>query len=214
MVAAMIHARILLCALLALLCAPAYGAGDGHPVYTPEQCEFAASLPGPPHRERRCPDDDAKSPKCHEVVSFTKVFDLSATLTFRLTCNPLEAGMYERYDTAVMKATLEGMVASTSDIKDHQITLSEQDNARVASLVGAGELGLTPTMYVAQLWIGRKSIFTVEAQLIGEEHKNADEAFRDILSSIHHIETKAKAEEKKSPAEKPKPEPAPQPEQP
>lgn len=195
--------RALLLFLLILLqpAMQAYAAADGFKAYDRKDCEFTATLPVPPYKERRCPDEDAKSPQCYDIVTYTKVYELKTTVSVRLTCNPADGNMYERYNTAVMKATLEGMVSRNRDVKDYRISLREQGGAKVANLVGSGEMGLTPTLYVAQIWIGRESVFTVEAQLIGEELPVADAAFRDILTSIRQAE---------SSPEKPSPEKAPE----
>lgn len=200
-----VRALFLLLFILLLPIPQAFAVEEGFKAYDRKDCEFTATLPVPPYKERRCPEEDAKSPQCYDIVNYTKVYELKTTVSVRLTCNPADGNMYERYNTAVMKATLEGMVSRNRDVKDYRISLREQGGAKVANLVGSGEMGLTPTLYVAQIWIGRESVFTVEAQLIGEELPVADAAFRDILTSIHPADAPVqKKEDAALPADKEK----------
>ena len=60
-------------------------------------------------------------------------------------------------------------------------------------------VGRTSTIYIAQLWIGKKSAFSVEAEVIGEGVDDADKLFSDILRSIGPKAEKAQVEPSETP---------------
>ena len=84
--------------------------------------------------------------------------------------------------------------------EEHDFTPEYQiipGKAKVASLSGSGKTGLNENIYVAELWIGRNSVFTIEAELIGEHHESADQAFGSILQSVGLKDAPVKAEDGK-----------------
>ena len=52
------------------------------------------------------------------------------------------------------------------------------------------KVGNMPTIYIAQLWIGKQSAFSVEAELIGDAHDAADTLFSDVLKTIRYTGVK------------------------
>lgn len=179
-----IRATLLLCATLIISAQPARAdeqtkTEEGY-LYAPADCEFQVKLPSTPVHARRCSKDNPD--ECHAVTSFTKVFGLDATIDIRLTCNKAEKGMYDRYTGAVMKATLEGM-AGKNKLDEYETHFRQSDDAKEAVLIGAGEQGNSNKIYMAQLWIGHDSIFTIEGELIGGPLKEADDMFAEILRS-------------------------------
>lgn len=165
---------------LLLLCALPARAGEFS--YAPEGCEFRMEFPGEPYNSRRCAADDKSI--CREMTSYTKVFGLDATLNINVTCNPAEEGMYERYNGDVMQATLSAMLGQ-NQLEDYQTGYREFDAAKEAVLLGTGTTGNNNRILVAQLWIGHKSVFSVEAEIIGESPE-ADKMFGAIVDSIRH----------------------------
>jgi hypothetical protein len=83
-----------------------------------------------------------------------------------------------------MEATLRAMT-DRSVVQTFDTTFREESGFKQAGLVGEGQSGRTPTIYIAQLWIGKTSAFSVEAELIGEAGEGAEILFRDILRSAH-----------------------------
>jgi peptidoglycan hydrolase CwlO-like protein len=63
------------------------------------------------------------------------------------------------------------------------------------------------TIFVAQLWVGKKSIMAVEAEMMGEQTPEADDLFASILKTIGYDESpeekaeREKAEKQKAEAE-------------
>lgn len=150
-------------------------------VYSPDNCEFTITLPSEPLMGKKCNPDDPT--QCHEVLSFTKVFDVSASLTVDVICNPAEEGMYERYSGDVMKTTLIAM-AGRGKLEEYETGFNEQPQAKLANLLGYGKKGDQDLIYNGQLWIGKKSVFSLEAEIVGEYVTGADEMFAKILQSV------------------------------
>jgi len=170
-------------ALLFLLLSP-LPASAGEYAYAPEGCEFRMEFPGEPYQSQRC-NPDLPS-ECHDVTTYTKVFGMDATLNFHVTCNPAEEGMFDKYTGDVLQTTLEAMVGN-NHLEEYQTGYQELDVAKQAVILGVGKAGGNEKVYIAQLWIGHKSAFTVEAELIGDQTTAAaDDMFANILHSIRH----------------------------
>lgn len=153
---------------------------DGNYVFSPEGCEFQVTFPSEPHRVQRCDTDNPES--CHTVTNFTHVFGLDATVDIRVTCNKAEPQMYERYSGDVMKTTLEAMVGKNK-LDEYESHFNDTGKVKQAALIGAGTSGNSNKIYMAQLWIGQTSVFSIEGELIGGPFEAADNMFSDILKS-------------------------------
>jgi hypothetical protein len=162
--------------------------------YAPPGCDFRIDFPGEPFQAKRCDPDD--SSKCNAVTSFTHVFALDATVNFNVTCNPPEKNMYDHYSGEVMKETLIALVGK-GKLDKYETDFQQFPEAKQASLLGTGKSGNSEKIYIAQLWIGHQSVFTVEGELIGEQTDDADKMFADILRSIRYKDWKLSAPKKK-----------------
>ena len=151
------------------------------PYYSPDFCEFEATFPSEPYRSRRCENGNDK--KCHDLISYTQVFEMLSTVNFRVICNPIGDEVHKAYSPEVMQATLRAMTKQ-SVVKEFNTTFRETEKYKQAGLVGEGKVGVTPTIYVAQLWIGEHSALSVEAELIGEAYPEADKLFSDVMKNI------------------------------
>jgi hypothetical protein len=151
------------------------------PHYSPDFCEFEVTFPSEPYRSRRCEPGNAD--KCHDLVSYTQVFEMLSTVNFRVICNPIGDEVHKAYSPEVMQATLRAMTKQ-SVVKEFNTTFREAENYKQAGLVGEGKVGVTPTIYIAQLWIGQHSALSVEGELIGETYPEADQLFSDVLKSV------------------------------
>lgn len=161
-------------------------------IYSPEHCEFSVTFPSEPHQENRCEDESRE--KCYNLVSYTQVFDMAATVGVHVICNPATEDLYNNYSGAVMEATVRAMTEK-SVVKTFDTSFREEDGYKQAGLVGEGKTGMIPTVYIAQLWIGKKSVMSVEAEMTGEAYEEADKLFSTILKSVHY---KGDAEKEKS----------------
>ena len=158
--------------------------------YSPDFCEFSITLPDAPYKTQRCEDDSRK--RCYDLVSYTQVYELSATVNFRVICNPIDEGVYDQYGEEVMKTTLRAMTKK-SVVNEYDLSYREEADYKQAGVAGSGMVGRTPNIFIGQMWIGKQSALTVEAELIGEAHEAADTLFGDILKSIHYSNVKNRA---------------------
>lgn len=149
--------------------------------FAPDFCDFEITFPEAPIVAQKCVPESG----CFEVHSYTMVYDLQTTVDVSVTCNPSTPDAYEQYSEGVMKAALSGMVED-KNLTNHEVryqTLKEEQ-VKNAAITGTGTTGRSEKIYSGQLWIGPNSVFTVQAELIGSAHTDADKSFGDILSSI------------------------------
>ncbi len=153
--------------------------------YSPEHCDFYAGFPEEPLAVNHCENEDDAG-TCFDLVTYTKVFGLSSTVKIQVICNPATDEMYSHFTEETMQATVRSM---TSDkvIKEFNIDTREADGYRQTGIVAQGRQGLHDTLYIAQLWISKNSIMSVQAELMGEQTPEADELFANILRNIGHI---------------------------
>ncbi len=164
--------------LLMLLAAPA----QAEPyVYAPEHCEFTITFPSEPFIGRKCSPDNPQ--QCHETISFTKVFDVTASLNMTVACNPAEDKMYDRYSGDVMKTTLIAM-AGRGKLDEFETGFNDMKDAKMAYILGYGKKGDQDLIYNGQLWIGQKSVFSLEADVVGDYVDGADAMFAEILQTV------------------------------
>jgi hypothetical protein len=168
-----------------------------------EGCEFEITLPGEPYNTRRC--DPENPDDCSRLVSYTKTFGLDATVNFEISCNPADPATFGKFDTEVMKTTIAGMVG-TDQLDEQKSDVFEGENFKQAMIVGTGKVLENDRLYTAQLWIGHKSLFTVEGEVVGSAVDGADKMFAEVISSARYIDTGAKKEpEKKADKKQEKP---------
>jgi hypothetical protein len=149
--------------------------------YSPEGCDFTITFPSEPFVGRKCNPENPE--ECHEVVSFTKVFDVTASLNINVVCNPSSASMYDRYSGDVMKTTLIAM-AGRGKLEQSESGYNDFKDAKMAFILGYGKKGDQDLIYNGQLWISQKSIFSLEADIVGDYVDGADAMFAEILQSV------------------------------
>lgn len=183
-------------ALMLLLSAPAL-AGEAPAkdsktpaTYSPPHCDFSVTFPSSPYTTRKC--DEADEKKCYDMTSYTKVYDMASTVNFRVICNPIDDSVYKHYSAEVMEATLRAMTNRTV-LQTFDTTYRTEDNYKQAALIGEGKSGMLPTIYIAQLWIGHGSALSVEVEMIGEAHDDADKLLSDVLRSVHYLTDEERA---------------------
>lgn len=155
-------------------------------IYSPEPCEFTAGFPQEPYITERC-DGGESGDECYNQVSYTATFGLSATVDVKVICNAVDRGIKDKYNKNIMIKTLQAMSGESVE-NQYEVNYDEDEKGRfkTASLVGEILVGMSPGIYMAQMWIGEESAMTVEAQLIGDPIESADAMFRDILRSIRY----------------------------
>ena len=151
------------------------------PKYSPDYCQFTANFPEEPYITHKCDGEGMET--CFDLISYTKVFDLSTTITVEIICNPSTPEMYEEFNPQVMEDTVRAMTKDTV-IEAYEIKGIQEKEYRQTGLLGRGRKGLNDTIYIAQLWIANNSIMSVEAELIGEQSDESDKHFAQILRGI------------------------------
>lgn len=151
--------------------------------YSPDYCEFKTSFPEEPYTLKQCEGGDQT--KCFEQLSYTQVFELSATVTFRVVCNPSKPELFKEYSPAVMEAALKGMTREHY-VKEIDSNFREGNGYKQAGLVAQGTSGRSDKIYIAQLWIGQQSVMSVEAEMIGEPNDAADALFSTLLEGVQY----------------------------
>lgn len=150
--------------------------------YSPDYCDFQANFPEPPLITQHC-EDPNDTATCFQKASYTKVFDLSASVKFDIICNPASEEMYGHFEPDAMLSTVKAM---TKDIvlETFNTHSQQEEGYRHAGLVGVARQGVENSLYISQLWITPKSIMSVEARMTGAQNKDADFLFASLLSNI------------------------------
>lgn len=174
--------------MLGLAAVPAIAADY---TFAPKGCEFAMTFPEQPTSAERC--DPAAPTQCTHSSVFVKVYGMDSSMRVTATCSPAEDNMLKRYSGDVMRFTLESMAKGNA--KTYETGFNDLGTAKQAILLGS-----TPNdhdgedVYMAQLWIGEKSVLTVEGVLTGVQTPDSDSTFTGIMKSIHAATAKAPAE--------------------
>lgn len=179
--------------------APAAGRNDTPHMLALEGCDFQIEFPGEPATARRCDPEDPEL--CSRIITYTRVIGLDATMNFNVTCNPLEEGGFERYTGEVMKATLDAMVGS-GNLEDSRTDHVDFGPYKQAIIIGSSKINDRDSIYTAQIWISKSSLFTVEAELVGFAGDELDQTFADIVASVGPNDAlRAQAQDKNTPAD-------------
>ncbi len=162
--------------------------------FAPDFCDFEMTFPEAPLATQRC----TPTGECYTLYSYTMVYDLQTTVDISVNCTPSTPANYKRYTQGVMKAALAGMIENRG-LDTYDINFSEEKTTKSAAVSGTGKTGMQGKIYTAQLWVGQNSVFSVQAELIGDAHPQADESFSTILKSLKTKEGKPMVIQKKVP---------------
>ncbi len=195
------YASLLLTA--GLLLAPLPALAEPY-TYGPDPCEFKMTFPEKPLIEQKCTDGEKKA--CAEIVTYTKIVTAEASVNFRITCTAADPKELERYTPEIMVETVKQMLTE-ANLEGDPPKATTQNGYKVAATVGTGVRGDRDVIYTAQLWIGEKSIFSLEADMSGPQDDKTDKLFTQVLGSMQSKTRPPKpaAEKTKQPAEKPAP---------
>jgi len=162
--------------MLLLFSAPALAAPY---VFAPENCDFQMSYPEKPFIENRCKDGK----NCEEIATFTRTKD-AAAINFRVSCRPENAAALKKLKPEDLKRTIQGM-AATAGAKPFA-----EDSARLdgdvlsAVALAIGERNDRELLYTGQIWVGPKSVLTLESEISGPDNTDINTTYTDILKSI------------------------------
>ncbi len=150
--------------------------------YGPPDCDFRVNLPGTPETLQRCDKDNPD--RCNALTTYTHVFELQSTVTFTISCNPTDKTAYDHYSGDVMRAALARI--AKDKLEKFETAFQRYDVAKEAALLGTIKSGGSDGIYVAQLWIGHNSIFTIEGQMLGADREDANKMFVDVLRTMRY----------------------------
>lgn len=150
-------------------------------IYTPEGCDFTVRLPSVPSTIRRChpvlPD------KCWLTTAFTHVYGLEATLNVYLKCDPVAQEEYEGVTEDAIRTAL--IALSATNLESYQSNTEQHDDMYIGMLLGVGRApSNNEALYTSQMWITPHSKLTIEGEIIGGEHPDADETLIEVLHSV------------------------------
>jgi hypothetical protein len=160
--------------------------------FGPDDCEFQTTFPEKPFIEKKCSQNSAD---CTVVTTFTKAVGTSASTNFRVTCNPLDANEAGKYTPKIIEETLKKLVQSNNLII-YDIQSSKNDTYKSASAISVSQRDEKALVYNAQIWVGKKSIFTIEGEMIGDGNEVIQETFANILRNTYAKDRKPNAIEK------------------
>lgn len=156
--------------------------------YAPQGCDFEVMLPSTPTTMRRC--HPALPDKCDLKTAFTHVYNMQATLNVYISCDPVSQ---EDFDTISEDAIRTSLIAlSGGQLETYQTNTERQDDMYMGMILGAGSTASNVgTLYTSQIWITPNSKLIVEGEIIGGEHKEADETLINVLHSVTRISGKS-----------------------
>jgi hypothetical protein len=149
--------------------------------YGPDNCEFQITFPEKPFIEKKCGQSVTD---CAEVATYTKAVGTDSSTNFRVSCNPLSAAEVEKYTTDIIQETLNQLVKS-NNLTPYNSQTSDKDGYKSASTISLSERDGKPLIYNGQIWIGKKSMFTVEAEMLGSKNEDVEKAFVSIMRNTY-----------------------------
>ncbi len=170
--------HILFCSVLALISSPAMAAPF---TYAPEECEFQITFPEKPFIEKKCAADGKD---CSEIVTYTKAIGSDSSTNFRISCNAISATDITKYTPAILEETLKQM-SKSAGLQPYDTQSSDEKGYKKASSLSLSERNGKPLIYNGQIWAGKKSLFTMEAEMVGPQNNEIEKIFADIMKNTY-----------------------------
>lgn len=168
---------LLFCSALAIS-APVFAAPY---TYGPDNCEFQVTFPEKPFIEKKCGQNVSN---CTEVATFTKAVGPESSTNFRVSCNPLASGEIEKYTPEIIEETLNQLVKS-NNLVPYNSQSSDKDGYKSASSISLSQRDGKALIYNGQIWIGKRSMFTVEAEMLGPTNEAVEKTFVSIMKNTY-----------------------------
>ncbi len=159
-------------------------------IYDSDVCDFSAEFPEEIFVNKKCvPSADGSDKEiCGETVNYVKVFDNNTSLDIRISCNKIDKDTYDRFSKDEILFTFESLIRGNKDIHSYGMSYSKYMKSKRAYSLASGKAGLSPMINLLYLWVGENSFMSVDAKLIGEANKEADDMFTAITTSIKNKE--------------------------
>lgn len=153
--------------------------------YAPAHCDTQITFPEEPLIENRCMTKGARK-DCSDVVSFKKIFIPDGSVSARVTCVAYDKKELDTYTPEVVEETLRRLLKD-QNMEAYDVASDSADGIRRSTSLSVGAQDNVPYIYSGQIWIGEKSMFTLEISMKGEKNEQADKLFAEILSSTHSV---------------------------
>lgn len=170
--------------LMALLIFLPLGAHAESFIYAPEQCDFQITFPEKPYMVEKCAGANEKR-KCVEVVSYKKIIPPDGAVDVRLTCEAKDDSNPDSQTKDYSELTLKSLLKDHNyEAYDLHSETSGKDHVTRSTSLSIGVQNDIPYIYSGQIWIGPKSLLTVETSMKGEKNDQVDQIFAEILKSL------------------------------
>ncbi len=172
----------ILFALILLFASPVFSAEEKSVMWSPDTCEFKLNFPEAPFVEKKCPDGPDK--QCHEVATYTQVVDVASRVNVRVSCQMRSEDDLKKLNDESLKEIVRTM-AQESGLSSDNIVLNDKDSSpRTATILSIGARNDVDVVYTGQVWVGKKSLLRLDAEMSGPQNKTVDEKFSAILKSL------------------------------
>lgn len=149
--------------------------------YAPDTCEFQITFPEKPFIEKKC---TGEGKDCTEIVSYTKAIGATSSTSFRVSCNPIPPNDVKKYTPEILEETLKQM-AKSNNLEPYNTQSATQDGYTQASSLCLSTRDQKPLIYNSQIWVGTTSMFTIEAEMLGQKNNTIEKTFAEILKNTH-----------------------------
>lgn len=164
--------------------------------YAPDGCEITTTFPEKPFFQTKCTGPE-NARDCAEIVTYTKTdTEAGAAINFRMSCRVQDLAELEKYTPEIVEETLRQMITSAG-LEPFNIVSKAEDGFRKTSAISIGEKGGKADIFSGQIWIGKTSMFTLEAEMIGPKNEKLEAVFAEVLRNTHAKNMIPKPVEKK-----------------
>ena len=154
-------------------------------IYNSDFCDFYAEFPDKIETTRKCiTSNDKKSKLRGEITNFIKNFDDGSTIDVKMSCNKITEETYNRFSKEEILFTFESFIRANENIDNFGMSYSDFMASKRAYALASGKEGLSPTINILYLWVGKNSLMSLDAKLIGESTELSDNLFAEITKSI------------------------------
>lgn len=153
-------------------------------IYAPENCDMRVGFPEKPIIEKKCVTH-AEKQECTDVVTYKKIAPPQSSVTFRITCVEYPKSELATYTPEIVEKTLNKLLKDQG-LEPFDIQSETVDNMQrsTSMSIGTDDEGIA-YMYSGQIWIGQKSLFTLEGNMKGPQEKSVEETFVSILRETY-----------------------------
>ncbi len=180
--------------LFALALIPSLAKAEPY-TYAPDNCDMQITFPEKPFIEKKCLTSGEKK-DCTDIVTYKKIIPPDASVNFRVTCVGYDKKELDTYTNEVVEKTLNKLMKDQG-MEAYDVSSDDADGIRRATSMSVGTKDDVPYIYSGQIWIGEKSMFTLEAQMKGAKNDEIDKTFASILRDTYPKKLKVEKPDQK-----------------